>query len=299
MSRFTTENIGLLLLPILPWRYDNLMTKLSSNERCLFRNIENIIFGTINHLLSKFIEKTRFSKRLFDFYARILPVPHAIVRGVPIKVMIPLNQVGVYNTFKSWEEREPEVLDWIDGFEPGCTFFDVGASFGTETLYAALKKDGPRKIVSFDLSLESFFNLIYNLSLNNINNVDHYFLALSDDIKFISFLEPTQYFSIKGRDKYDFIPFKALSISLDQFCKMTLLSPDYIKIDVDGAEQSIISGMSETVQNKKLKSVAIEVNHQSEPAIAEFFAQAGFKVAFERRFGAGEDLFKNLIFTRK
>src|SRR5665647_1221556 len=86
-----------------------------------FRNFENIIFGTLNTILSKLIEKTTFSKRIFDFFGRVLPIPQAIVRGVPIKVIIPLNQVGVYNTFKNWENREPEVLDWIDGFESGCT----------------------------------------------------------------------------------------------------------------------------------------------------------------------------------
>ena len=109
----------------------------------LFRKFENIIFGTLNTILSQLIEKTNFSKRIFDFFGRVLPIPQAIVRGVPIKVIIPLNQVGVYNTFKNWENREPEVLDWIDGFESGCTFFDVGASFGTETLYAALKTKWP------------------------------------------------------------------------------------------------------------------------------------------------------------
>ena len=132
------------------------------------RILEEIIFGPINSLLSLFVEKTQISKRIFDFFGRILPVPQTIVRGVPIKIVLPLNQVGVYNTFKQWETREPEVLDWIDSFEKGCVFFDVGASFGTETLYAALKNDGPKKIVSFDLALESSFNLAYNISLNNI-----------------------------------------------------------------------------------------------------------------------------------
>ncbi|MBU4356360.1 MAG: hypothetical protein KJ822_13595 [Proteobacteria bacterium] len=89
----------------------------------LFNKLENIIFGTLNTILSQLIEKTNFSKRIFVFFGRVLPIPQAIVRGVPIKVIIPLNQVGVYNTFKNWENREPEVLDWIDGFAPGCTFF--------------------------------------------------------------------------------------------------------------------------------------------------------------------------------
>ena len=265
----------------------------------LFRKFENIIFGTLNTILSQLIEKTTFSKRIFDFFGRVLPIPQAIVRGVPIKVIIPLNQVGVYNTFKNWENREPEVLDWIDGFESGCTFFDVGASFGTETLYAALKPNGPKKIVSFDLCLQSSFNLAYNISLNNIKNVDQYFIALFDKFKLIPFVIPTNYSFVKGRETYDSIPFNTLSLSMDQFIEMSLIFPDYIKIDVDGAEPEIILGMTETVKNRRLKSVVVEVSDKSESAITEFFEKAGFKIEFERRFDDGEIFYKNIIFTRK
>jgi hypothetical protein len=31
----------------------------------LFRTLENIIFGTLNTILSKLVEKTNFSKRIF------------------------------------------------------------------------------------------------------------------------------------------------------------------------------------------------------------------------------------------
>jgi FkbM family methyltransferase len=270
------------------------------NNRRSSRTWEKIIFGSINSFLSLLVERTKFSKRIFDFYGRILPVPKTIIRGVPIKIIIPLNQIGIYNTFKAWEAREPEVLDWIDGFAQDCTFFDVGASFGTETLYAALKNEGPKKIVSFDLSLEASFYLAYNIRLNHIHNVDQYYLALSDKFGLQLFSEPFQYFYIKGRDKYDFVAYNTISISMDQFINMTQIFPDYIKIDVDGAEQSIISGMSETVQNEKLRSVVIEVSDKSEPAVTNFFRQAGFIIEFERRLaGGGETIFKNIIFTRR
>ncbi|MFA4903520.1 MAG: FkbM family methyltransferase [Desulfobaccales bacterium] len=268
--------------------------------RSAARLLEKIVFGPINAILAFFIEKTRFSKRIFDFYGRILPTPQQIVRGVPIKVIMPLNEVGVYNTFKDWEEREPEILDWIDAFETGCTFFDVGASFGTETLYAALKADGPDKIIAFDLALESSFNLAYNISINNIQKVDQYYLALSNGFGLHSFQEPSQYHFIKGRNKYDMVAYNTLSISLDQFVNMTQLYPDYIKIDVDGAEENLILGMIETVQNPKLRSVAIEVSDESEPAITSFFKNAGFIIEFERNWTEeGGSGFKNIIFVRK
>jgi FkbM family methyltransferase len=275
------------------------MVRGAEKNRRSSRVLEEFIFGPINSFLALLIEKTWISKRIFDFFARVLPIPKAIVRGVPIKIILPLNQVGVYNTFKDWERREPEVLDWIDSFEKGCIFFDVGASFGTETLYAALKKDGPEKIVSFDLALESSFSLAYNISLNNIINVEQYFLALSDSINLGSYVCVTQYHYIEGRNKYDNVNYKTLSISMDQFINMAHIFPDYIKIDVDGAEENIISGMTETVQNKKLRSVAIEVGDESEPAISQFFHKAGFRIEFERALTTNGTGFKNIIFTRK
>jgi FkbM family methyltransferase len=275
------------------------MVGLGGKNRRSSRTLEKVIFGPINSFLSLLVEKTRVSKRIFDFFGRVLPIPKTIVRGVPIKIILPLNQVGVYNTFKDWEEREPEVLDWIDGFEKGCIFFDVGASFGTETLYAALKNGGPKKIVSFDLDLESAFNLSYNISLNNISNVENYFLALSDGLNLMSYMCVTQYYYIEGRKKHDNVTYNTLSISMDQFINMTNIVPDYIKIDVDGAEESIISGMAETVQNEKLRSVVIEVSDKSERAISDFFRKAGFRIEFERALTTEGTKFKNIIFTRK
>ena len=252
------------------------MAWLGGKNRRSSRTLENIIFGPINALLSVLVEKTHISKRIFDFFGRVLPTPKTIVRGVPIKIILPLNQVGVYNTYKDWETREPEVLDWIDGFEKGCTFFDIGASFGTETLYAALKRNGPEKIVSFDLSLEASFNLAYNISLNNINNVDQYFMALSDKMSLIRFNEPSNYYYVKSMDKYSFLSFNTISMSLDEFVKLTRLSPDYIKIDVDGPEESIVSGMAETVQDRAIKVCGHRSERQIRTSHYQIFSRGGF-----------------------
>ena len=275
------------------------MVQWGGKNRSSSRLLEEIIFAPINSLLSLFVEKTQISKRIFDFFGRILPVPQTIVRGVPIKIILPLNQVGVYNTFKQWETREPEVLDWIDSFEKDCVFFDVGASFGTETLYAALKKEGPKKIISFDLALESSFNLAYNISLNNISNVDQYYLALSDGMKLQSYSCVTQYYYINKRDKYDSVNYNTITLSMDEFINMSKIFPDYIKIDVDGAEESIILGMKDTVNDERLRSVVVEVSDKSELLVTKFFQESGFKIDFEHIFDEDETIFKNIIFTRR
>ena len=40
--------------------------------------------------------------------------------------------------------------------------------------------------------------------------------------------------------------------------------PDYIKIDVDGIEHLILEGGKETLKNKKIKSILIEINENFE-----------------------------------
>ena len=99
-------------------------------------------------------------------------------------------------------------------------------------------------------------------------------------------------------DKYSFLQFNTISISLDDFIQLTSLFPDYIKVDVDGPEESIISGMADTVKDRRLKSVAIEVSDTSELFIVKFFQEAGFKIDLERRWEERERYFKNIIFTR-
>ena len=86
---------------------------------------------------------------------------------------------------------------------------------------------------------------------------------------------------------------------MDKFINMTNIFPDYIKIDVDGAEESIISGMKETLKSEKLRSVVIEVTDKSEPTISKIFHEAGFSIEFERTFKTEGTGYKNIIFTRK
>jgi hypothetical protein len=61
-----------------------------------------------------------------------------------------------------------------------------------------------------------------------------------------------------------------------------------MKIDVDGTEQKIIE-VSETVKNRQLKSMIIEVSDNSEPAIG--CPENWFKVEMERNVGRGRENF--------
>ena len=54
--------------------------------------------------------------------------------------------------------------------------------------------------------------------------------------------------------------------------------PDYIKIDVDGFEHKVIEGARKTLENKKIKSVIIELNPNLPEHLdtIKLFKQLGF-----------------------
>lgn len=254
------------------------------------------MFMWINQIMASCVERIAATSWLFKIGTRILPVPTAMVRGVAIKAMIPLNQYGVYSTFRTWESREPETLDWIDSFDSGATFFDIGANFGTETLYAALKINGPRQIVAFDLDLCSSFNLACNLQINNISCVEQYYLAVGNGSKFTRTSEHTNYSCVVGRPKYDRVGCNTCSLSLDAFVEMTQKRPDYVKIDVDGAELDVIRGMKAMLHSGKLKSVLIEVCSQVREPLLGLMREAGFHIELESSLG--DTGTSNIVFNR-
>src|SRR5262249_9861110 len=73
--------------------------------------------------------------------------------------------------------REPETIDWIDGFEPPCTFWDVGANVGIYALYAALRPGV--SVVAFEPSAASYAALCRNIEANRLDQqIQAFCLAL-------------------------------------------------------------------------------------------------------------------------
>lgn len=238
-------------------------------DRTLTRFLNGLIVS-----LTGFRPVGRYFHQLF---ARVLPVRRVRVRGVTILVATPPHQVGTYLEASSWGIREPEVLDWIDGFKPDSVFFDVGANFGTETLYAALKPGGPARIAAFDVESLASFNLALNLRLNNVTKVDNHLLAVGDRTGLARMEENLNYLHVADLPKYATAAKTVMQMSLDDFSAATGLVPDHVKIDVDGPELAILEGMKGLIGGATLKSVMIEINSEEAGRVtAEVFTKAGF-----------------------
>jgi FkbM family methyltransferase len=215
--------------------------------------------------------------RLHRLFARALPIRRFTVRGVSIACALPLHQVGTRLEAFAWATREPEVLDWIDGFGPNAVLFDVGANFGTETLYAALKPGGPARVCAFDAELIGSYNLALNLTLNGITTVDNHVVAVGDRSGFVTVPENLNYLHVDGLGKYARSTKRVRMIALDDFVAETGLRPTHVKIDVDGPERAIVAGLRQTLRDPALRSLMIEINDAADhTVITAMLDEAGF-----------------------
>ncbi len=173
--------------------------------------------------------------------------------------------------------KEPETLEWINNFASKknneIIFWDIGSNIGLYSIYAAQKHKNI-KVYSFEPSTSNLRILSRNISINNLENkVMICQLPISDknfshstmnEPEFIegwsmnSYGKPLDY---EGKKFNATQKYKILGTSIDSLIQNNILKlPNYIKIDVDGIEDKILTGGRKTLKNKKIKSISIEIN---------------------------------------
>lgn len=167
--------------------------------------------------------------------------------------------------------HEPGTVEWIEMFiTEGDIFFDVGANVGAYSLITGVCKHGKTKVYAFEPNFASYAKLCDNIILNKCEGFIYPFpIALSshtriDNFNYSSFQIGSAYHVLDDAAIRQFTPIyrqPIITYSLDQLIKMFHIPfPQHIKIDVDGTEFSIVKGASETLSDKRFKSLNIEVN---------------------------------------
>lgn len=212
---------------------------------------------------------------------------------------------------KTIYKKEPYTIDWINGFQSGDIFWDIGANVGMYSIYGAVKKD--IKVYAFEPSHFNFAVLSKNIFLNKkSSSVLAFCLAFSDhttidylNLKFLD--EGAAHTSFKNNlNEFgeSFVPAYSqytLGFTVDDYIDFfKLKKPNHIKIDVDGAENSVIKGALKTLLAPELKSILIELNTDLKSEDQEVFNRiisSGFKL--ERSdHPDGDGRLSNYIFRR-
>lgn len=137
-------------------------------------------------------------------------------------------------------------------------FFDVGTNLGYFTCLAAHICETP--VHAFEMDSNCIPLLETNLKMNHLENVVINNVAVSDKIgieRIPSLAQPNAGLQIvKEANSTDVLDVK--SIILDDYVEKNNLHPTFLKIDVEGAETKVLSGMKNLLQ-KELK-LLIEIH---------------------------------------
>lgn len=188
--------------------------------------------------------------------------------------------------------KEPETLEWIGTFKETDILWDIGANVGVYSLYAAKKG---HSLVAFEPSPSNYYLLAKNIEINKLDNKIHaYCIAFSDvttlDTFYMaktelggasnSFGEATD---AQGKPFVAQLRQAMVGFSIDDFIKLfNPPFPSHIKIDVDGIEGKIVIGAKQTLADKRLKSVLIELDTERTEyceRVTKEFENSGFKLA--------------------
>jgi FkbM family methyltransferase len=173
---------------------------------------------------------------------------------------------------KSVMTKEPDTIRWIDGFEPGDVFWDVGANVGVFCLYA-VRQRGVR-VVAFEPSADNYAVLCRNVEINAFEDrVAPYCIALSGGTQLGVLNSPSRemgaslhQFGKRGEASRYWDGGSTISaqgvvgFSIDDFIgQFRPPFPTRLKIDVDGLEWPILQGARNSLCDRRLKSVMAEL----------------------------------------
>lgn len=231
----------------------------------------------------------RFSCALAERAAPIYKVP---VLGRTLNLICP-NELTLSRA-QTFFDKEPETLEWMDGFKPGDIMFDVGANVGLYSLYAALRDS---TVVAFEPESQNYALLCRNIYLSDLGEkVSALNLALTDTNeighlslpRFLAGAALNNFGSSRDWRGNAYVPeFRqaVLGLTLDRFIESYPIGfPNHLKIDVDGGEYRVIAGAQKTLRDSRLRSVLIEINEElpEDMSLVDSLQAAGFRLRHKK-----------------
>ncbi len=249
------------------------------------------IFESCSDLLIGLLGLNRPSRFYRAFLSRINCVKRVTVHGTSIA--FDANE-ELHLLRALWlDNKEPETLEWIDGFSEGDVVYDVGANVGVFSLYAALHRRCD--VFAFEPEAKNYACLNKNIFLNRLGRRVKAFNVGLHDATAIEFLQLHDLSSgaalhsvgeaIDWRGNRFEAKFEqaVLAFRLDHFIELFGLPlPRHMKIDVDGNELKVIHGATKALSDPRFRSLQIELK-EGDRALIEAIEACGLKLSRSTR----------------
>ena len=125
----------------------------------------------------------------------------------------------------------------------------------------------------------------FNIALSETTGLNNIYIKKYEAGGHLKILDQPKEVGVQGVFKPEYIQ-TVLTFKLDDFLSQTQMPfPNYIKIDVDGAELMVLKGMTNVLRNLMLRSVFIELedsNPETKDCI-NLLIEAGFSQVFKKQ----------------
>ena len=243
--------------------------------------IKSILKGAV-YLVLRNLNSTRLGRFCHNYLldtamSKEVNISH---EGLDLTFVAP-NALNEYRV-QSFSTKEPETLEWIESFEEGATFWDVGANVGLYSCYAAKLKRC--NVVAFEPSVFNLELLARNIFANElVESISIFSLPLNNENSLNTIkMSSTRWggalstfaheFGQDGEEILDVFRYRTYGVKMDEVVNFFgFAPPKYLKIDVDGIEHFILQGGTEVLAS--IDSALVEINDAFKPQ-AEGSAQA-------------------------
>lgn len=236
----------------------NKISKLAKSSK-----ISRLLHNPLDYLNGMF-----FSKVIYKRSKRGKIVTCNTIFGYPMQVVLPAG-MDIYLLGGKGHDSEIRLAKLINSsVKLKDTFIDIGAHFGYFSLMASKIVGANGQVVSIEASKAISKVLTENTKAHN--NIDRHHLACQDKNGELSFFEfPVLYSEyntihpeqFEGSDWIAQNPPMEIKVegkTLDSLLEELKITPNFIKIDVEGAEMQVIMGMLETLRNTPNLTIAME-----------------------------------------
>lgn len=178
--------------------------------------------------------------------------------GYEMEVLLPA-ATDIYLTGGKTHDSEIRLAKFmINTLKPGYIYIDIGAHFGYYTLLAADLIGETGKVYAFEAAGKTYEVLKRNTEM--LKQVQALHNAVSNQEETITFYEfPILYSEYNSMDiaqfqregwikKYKPEKTEVRAVTMDLFNETILKAPDFVKIDVEGAEDKVIAGSMKLLQ---------------------------------------------------
>lgn len=216
-------------------------------------------------------------------------------------------------TTQTFFKREHHVRTWMmEQLKPGYVFFDVGAHHGWMSMWSLPLVGDKGTVYSFEPSPANLSILEWHRTRNKFSNWvivphavsdrdardDEFFLIDTGDSPMNSLTTGAP--GTPLMDGRDIKKISIQTISLDTFCRSNNVKPDFVKIDVEGAELLVLRGAANLL-SESCPTIILAIHpywlpaNQSSQQIFELLTSYGYNIynsegCLATRFQSGEYL---------